>query len=67
MKLVEGDKIALKESGQQTEINPVGKLGVQIINLQVQLVEVLVHKRHQRLLHHLWKQYNIKYHTKSNF
>ncbi len=58
VKLVEWDKVALQKSRQKTEINSVSKLGIQIVNLQVQLVQVLVHERHQGFLHHLCRMKN---------
>merc|ERR1719237_734517 len=53
VEVIEGDKVTLQQAGKQAEINPVRELGLQLGHLQVDLVEVLVHKSHQALLHHL--------------
>ena len=39
MEVVERDKVSLEESREEAEVNPVSKLTVQIIHLQVDLEE----------------------------
>ena len=53
MEVEERDEVALEKPGEEAEVNPVGELRVQVVHLEVDLVEVLIHKRHQGLLHHL--------------
>ena len=53
MEVEERDKVALEEPGEEAEVHPVGELRVQVVHLEVDLVEVLIHERHQGFLHHL--------------
>lgn len=52
------DEVTFEEADKKAEEDAVGELAVEVGHLQVQLVQVLVDERHQRLLHHLsriWK------------
>ena len=53
VEVIERNEVSLEEAGQETEINPVRELALKLSNLQVDLVEVLVHKSDQALLNHL--------------
>jgi len=58
MEVVEGYKVTFQEARKQTEVHPVRELGLELGDLKVDLVQVLVHKSHQALLHHLMKSEN---------
>ena len=45
----------VKDSKDQLHAHPVRELGLELSDLKVDLVQVLVHKSHQALLHHLGK------------
>ena len=61
MEVVERDKVALEESAEEAEVDAVGELVVQVVHLEVDLVQVLVHERHQRFFDHLaTKAKNVK-------
>ena len=47
------DKVSFEEANKKAEEDSVAELTVEVGHLQVQLVQVLVDKRHQRLLDHL--------------
>ena len=53
VEVIERNEVALEEPGQETEVNPIRELTLKLGNLQVYLVEVLVHKSDQALLNHL--------------
>ena len=53
VELVKRDEVTFEEADKKAEEDAVGELAVEVGHLQVQLVQVLVDKRHQRLLHHL--------------
>ena len=50
MEVKEGHKVALKQPSEQTEEDSVSKLGLQIMRFQIDLVQMLVHERHETLL-----------------
>ena len=49
----ERDEVPLKQPGEEAEIHTVRELRVQIVDLEVDLVQMLVHERHERFLHNL--------------
>ena len=53
MELIEGNKVPLEQPSEETEVDPVRELSVQIRHFQVQLVQVLVYKGDKRFFHHL--------------
>lgn len=53
MEVIQGHKISLQETDQQIEVDTIGELVLQIVDLQVDLVQVLVHKSQQALLYNL--------------
>ena len=55
MKFEKWDKVSLKKSNEETEVDPVRELSVQIARLQVQLVQVLVRESQQWLFNELQK------------
>ena len=59
MEVVERDEVSIKQAGEETEVDAVRELGVQLIHLQVDLVQVLVNKSYQTLLHHLGYKINL--------
>lgn len=53
VELVQGHEEPAEQAHQKTQINAVLKVRAQVDHLEVQLVQMLVDERHQRLLHHL--------------
>ena len=53
MEVEERDEVPLKQPDQEAEIHTVRELRVQIVDLEVDLVQMLVHERHERFLHNL--------------
>ena len=46
MELVKRNEVSFEKSDEETEVDAVGKLSVEIRHLQVQLVQVFVHESH---------------------
>ena len=53
MEVEERDEVPLKQSGEEAEVHAVGELRVQIVHLEIDLVQVLIHERYKGFLHHL--------------
>ena len=53
MEVEERDEVSLQQPGEEAEIHAVGELRVQIVDLEVDLVQMLVHECHEGFLHHL--------------
>ncbi len=53
VEVVERDEVPLQQPHEQGEVDAVGELGLQVVDVQVDLAQVLVGEGHQGLLHHL--------------
>ena len=53
MEVEERYEVPLKQPRKEAEVHAVRELRVQIVHLEVDLVQVLVHERYEGFLHHL--------------
>ena len=49
----ERNEVPLEQPGEEAEVYSVGELRVQIVHLEVDLVQVLIHESYKGFLHHL--------------
>lgn len=53
MEVEERNEVPLEQPGEEAEVYSVGELRVQIVHLEVDLVQVLIHESYKGFLHHL--------------